>query len=440
MRRTYTKALLAGAVLLTSGAGTAQTTPPADAVVSDPVAMGWMQGTPPPPEKRILFSRGDHMTFPMTRYSFSHMREFLPTKRVYRRNGPVRPLPAALRQDIDGLTFVPIGGTQPMRWDQSLLANYTDGIIVLHKGKVVYERYFGSTTPETRHIAFSATKSFIGTLVETLIAEGRLDENKPVSHYLPELAASGFGDATLRQMLDMTDEVAFVENYTDPNSEVIAFSRSAGLRPRPAGYTGPTDLYSFLPTVAKGGEHGQRFTYRSCNTEVLSWIVARSEGKTLDQVLSERIWKPLDMESDAEFLIDSAGTPFTAAGLNPVLRDMARFGEAMRLGGKVGGRQVIPARVIDSVRQGGNREYFAKAGYKMLPGWSYRSQWWVSHNAHGAFSARGINGQVIYVDPRAEMVIARFASHPVAANSGSDAITLSAFQAMAEHLMRTGSK
>ena len=431
---------LAGLVLAMSGPGQAQDKVMLDAVTSDPATMGWMQGTPPAADKRILAARADHMRFPMTRYSFSHMREFVPTKQVGRGQNPVQALPVRLRNDLDAVTFTPLKSSVPMRWDESLKANFTDGILVLHKGRVVYERYFGVTTPQSRHIAFSVTKSFVGTVAEMLIAEGRLDEGKPVSHYLPELAQSGFGDATVRQMLDMTDEVAFSEDYTDPNSGIGAFSLALGLTPRPAGYAGPTDLYAFLPGVQKGGEHGQKFTYRSCNTEVLGWIIARIEGRTFDQVLTERIWQPLGMEGDADFVIDSAGTPFTAGGLNPVLRDMARFGEAMRLGGKVGGRQVIPARVVESIRKGGKPEDFAKANYPLLPGWSYRSQWWVSHNAHGAYTARGIHGQAIYIDPTAEMVIARFASHPIAANAALDPTSLPAYEALAEHLVANPQK
>lgn len=429
-------AIVAGGMLLMAGSAGAQEKPRLDAIASDPATIGWMQGSPPSPEKLILAARADHMRFPMTRYSFSHMREFAATRRVARAAAPAIPLPAALRPDLDAVRFTPLGGGQPMRWDESLKANFTDGIVVLHRGKVVYERYFGVTKPETRHIAFSVTKSFVGTIAEMLIAEGRLDETRPVAHYLPELAKSGFADATVRQVLDMTNEVAFSEDYTDPNSGIGAFSLALGLVPRPAGYRGPGYLYAFLPGVEKSGEHGQKFTYRSCNTEVLGWIVARIEGKSFEQVLAERIWQPLGMEGDADFLIDPAGTAFTAGGLNPTLRDMVRFGEAMRLRGKVKGRQVIPAQAIESIRKGGGKDHFAGAGYALLSGWSYRSQWWISHNAHGAYSARGIHGQAIYIDPKAEMVIARFASHPVAANAALDPTSLPAYQALAEHLMR----
>jgi CubicO group peptidase (beta-lactamase class C family) len=407
-----------------------------DALTSDPVKMSWMQGFPPPPENRVLAVRADHMRFPTTRFAFSHMREFVPTARVGRGRDAPSVLSLALRDDLDDVTFTPLGASEVMRWDEANLSNFTDAILVLHRGTVVYERYFGVTRPESCHIVFSVTKSFVGTIAEMLIAEGRLDPATPVAELLPELASSGFGDATVRQVLDMTTALDFSEEYTDPSSGIGGFSMALGLTPRPPGYTGPTDLYEFMPAIAKAGTHGEKFTYRTCNTEVLGWIITRLEGKRLSQVLSERIWQPLGMESDADFLIDSTGMAFAGGGLNPCLRDLARFGEAMRLDGKAGDKQVIPASVIETIRRGGRPEHFRRTEFPLLPGWSYGSQWWISNDNHGTFSARGIHGQTVWIDPLAETVIARFASHPIAANSGVDPTSLPAYRAIAEHLMK----
>ncbi|MFM2022339.1 MAG: 6-aminohexanoate-dimer hydrolase, partial [Pseudomonadota bacterium] len=158
-------------------------------------------------------------------------------------------------------------------------------------------------------------------------------------------------------------------------------------------------------------------------------------GKRPQEVLSERIWSKMGMEHDAQITVDEAGSPFTAGGLNLTVRDMARFGEAMRLNGRFNGQQIIPSSVVAKVRAGASKEGFAKAGYTTLSGWSYKSQWWVSHNTHGAYAARGVHGQAIYIDPKAEMVIARFASNPQASNLRFDDISLPAYQAIAERLM-----
>jgi CubicO group peptidase (beta-lactamase class C family) len=427
-------ALLIAAILCVAPANAQQSIgTPAE---TDPAKLGWMQGSPPPLDKRIAASDANTRQWPQIRWSFAHTRELIPTARVSRGNGQTARLPVALRPDLDAVTFIPMERTLPMRWDEAVEAVYGDAILVLHKGRIVQERYFGVMNPDQTHIAMSVTKSYIGTLTEMLIAEGKIDETALVSRYVPELAQSGFGDATIRQVLDMTTAIDYSEDYNDPAASVVKYAYATGMRPAPADYAGPRAIYDYLPALANKGTHGEAFTYRTVNTEVLAWIIARVTGKRPDVVLSERIWSRLGAEHDADIVIDSAGTPAFGGGLNLTLRDMARFGEAMRLNGRYNGQQIIPASVVAGIRAGASKPDFAKAGYRTLPGWSYRSQWWVSHNPHGAYMARGIHGQAIYIDPKAEMVIVRFASNPRAGNANFDDISLPAYQAIAERLMR----
>jgi CubicO group peptidase (beta-lactamase class C family) len=421
---------------LSCGAAAWSQSPTLSAAESDPAKMGWMVGSPPPPDKLILFADGSHLRFPQLRWSVANFRRFMPSANVWRGDGPVSPLPRALRTDIDAVRFRPLGGSDTMTWAQSLDANYTDAIVVLHQGRVVYERYLGVMTPRSPHMAMSVTKSMFGTLGAMLVAEGKLDEHALVTRYIPELAGSGWADATVRQVLDMTTGLKYSENYADAQAEVWQHARAGGILPRPPGYAGPGTFYEFLRTVQKAGEHGQAFAYKTVNTDVLGWLIRRATGQTVGEVLSERIWQKLGAEQDAYLLIDSEGTEFAGGGFNPALRDLARFGEMIRLGGYYNGQQIVPRAVVDDIRRGADQAQFAKAGYNLLEGWSYRDMWWVSHNAHGAFSARGIHGQAIYIDPAAEMVIVRFGSHPLAANANVDPTSLPAYQALAEHLMR----
>jgi CubicO group peptidase (beta-lactamase class C family) len=410
---------------------------PLDARASDPVAMGWMVGTPPPADKTIRFADGSFYSFPQTRWSFSHLREFVPTRVVARGNLSPSEIPRAERTEIDGITFQPMGSQKTMTWAQSLEANYTDGILVLHQGRIVYERYFGILKPEGQHIAFSVSKSFVATIAASLIAEGILDDHATVGKYVPELKTSGFGDATIRQLLDMTTGLKYSEDYEDAHSPIVAFSIANGFLPRPAGYQGPAASYAYLATLAKEYPHGERFSYKTVNTDALAWVISRVTKKSLSELLRERLWSRLGVEQDAYFTVDPVGTEFAGGGFNLTLRDMARFGEMMRLGGRYHGQQIVPATVIEDIRRGGDRELFAKAGYRTLPGWSYRNMWWVSHNSDGAFSARGVHGQLVYIDPKAEMVIVRFASHPMSANANLDPTSLPAYEALARHLMVT---
>ena len=406
-----------------------------DADASDPKTMGWMVGAPPPADRIVRFADGSYFNFPAMRWSVSNFRQLMPTTNVSRGLGAPVPLARALRSDIDKLTFVPLGSQQPMTWEQSLAANYTDGIVVLHRGQVVYERYFGVLNPEGQHGAMSVTKSVVGTMGAMLVADGTLDANKKVADYVPELATSAFGNATLRQVLDMTTGLKYSEDYADPNAEVWQHSAAGSPLPKPKDYTGPRTYMEFLLTVKPLGEHGQAFAYKTVNTDVLGWVIARVTGRNVAQLMSERIWQRLGAEQDAYFTVDSIGTPFAGGGLNTGLRDLARFGEMIRNDGQYLGQQIVPKAVVDDIRAGGDKAAFAKAGYDLLKGGSYRNMWWVTHNPDGAFMARGVYGQRIYIDPKAEMVIVRYASNPIAGNAANDPVTIPAFEALAKQLI-----
>lgn len=395
------------------------------------VDLGWHMGAPP------LALDPDALSPARMRARFCGMRESCPTVNVWRGPGPVSALPYALRDDIDVLDFVPLGAQAPMRWRESLAVNHTDGLVVLHRGRIVYEYFDGPLKPHRPHVCMSVTKSLVGTLAAAEMVAGRIDPEARVPTYVPELADSAWGNATLRQVMDMTTALHYDEDYTNPDAEVWTYLRAAaqvpGL-PVPAG--GPVGIREFLRTIRASGPHGQRYAYKTVNTEVLGWVLCNVTGLPLEQLVEERLWAPMGAEQDAWFVLDPRGRAGAGGAFSGALRDMARFGETMRCRGFFNGRQIVPEAAVADVERGADPAHFAQAGYTLLPGWSYRHQWWMTHNAHGAYCARGIHGQNLYIDPKAEMVIARFASHPRAASAFNDPTTLPAYHALALHLLR----
>jgi hypothetical protein len=334
------------------------------------------------------------------------------------------------------VAFTPLGGGDPMTWDAAFNANYTDGLLVMHKGRVVYERYDGCLDADTLHGAMSVTKSLTGLMAEVLVAEGKLDETVPMVEIIPELAGSAFADATVAQVLEMTTALDYSEDYSDPDAEVWTYAEAGSPLPKPEGYTGPRSYFEYLQTVQKNDDgHGDAFGYKTVNADAAGWLVARTAGVSASDYLSNRIWSKIGTEREAFYTVDSLGTPFAGGGFNATLRDMARLGQLVLQQGEWNGEQIIPVAAIDRIRQGGNKDAFAKAGYDLLPGWSYRGMWWVSHDDHGAFAARGVHGQTLWIDPTAQMVIVRFASNPVAGNATSDPTSLPAYRAVADYLM-----
>lgn len=410
------------------------------AAESDPRVMGWMQGFPPAEDKTIHSADGSYFTFPALRYSVNHMREFFPTRDVPTSDEFRYTVATDIDNHIEDISFLPWDSDEEITLRQSLDTNYVDGMIIMHRGKIVYETYSGGLTPEGLHAAMSVSKSFTGTLGAILASEGTIDPEAKVTRYVPELSGSGFGDATVRQVMDMTTALQYSEDYSNPDAEIWAYSASGNVF-RGADYKGPKNYYEYLKTVkkAEGEEHGEAFGYRTINTELLGWIISRASGKNVAELVSERIWKPLGAHYNGYYQIDPSGITFAGGGFNLNLRDMAMFGEVMRRNGKLGEKQIIPEKAVEDIRTGGSnpesRERFARGGYDKLKGWSYRDMWWITNNAHEAFMARGVYGQAIYIDPAAEMVIARFASNHLASNTHNDPFSIPAYEAVAEYLI-----
>ena len=356
------------------------------------------------------------------------MEELVPTRAVWRGPGAAHKF---VRSSVT-LDDVPIrtdGGR--LSFSDALEATGTDGIIVLHRGAVVHEAYFGHLSADLRHVMMSCNKSIVGLVAECLLHEGLLDEAALVPTVVPELAGSAWGDATIRDVLDMRVGLAYDEDYTDPNSDVWRFLRCTGMVPPAPGQEG-LSIAEVLPTFAKRGEHGAGFSYEEPNIFVLGWIVRRVVGASLADIVSDRIYRHLGAEHDAFYMLDPAGADTTAAA---TLRDFARFGQLIADGGKVGDSLVVPAEVIDRIRQGGDRDAFASAGLATLPGWSYRSQWWIRHLEWGtATVARGAYGQMLYVDATQGIVIARFGSAEGAPSALLDPIVLPTIDAIVERL------
>ncbi len=407
----------------------AQKLPSPDSVALD--TLGLMSAFPPAPAQRVDLNNS--YKYPQLRWTMQHLRELVPTHNIRRGNAPIAPLPV-LGKSIGSFAFDDDKG-KPTTIDEWFKSAFVDALVVLHKGNIVYERYDNQMKPWTQHMLFSVTKSFTGLMAAQLVHEGKIDPDALVIKYIPELAASAWGDMKVREVMDMTGGVRFREIYTDPSTEIFGYSWASGMLPRPPGYQGKTNIYDFLTTLVKEGEHGAGFVYRTVHSEVLGWIVSRVTHKHWADLMSENLWQKLGMEEDAYVMVDSVGTPLQGAGLNATARDLARFGEMLRRGGEFNGQRIFDKAVLDDTFvKGGDREKFKAGAMPFRAGYSYRNQWWILHNADGAYEASGIHGQMIHVNPAAEMVVVKLASHPVAGAGFTHAMTLRVWAALAQAL------
>ncbi len=425
------RALVMAAVLsLGAAASMAQAPQPPPPEATDPVKLEIMKGFPPPPDKTVKLS--NLLNFPNGRWAFHHLRELGPTVQVWRGDGA----PSLFReapQQLETLKFADDKGAtiSLADWQRT---TYTDGLLVLHKGAIVYRKTYGGMSAHEPHALWSMSKSFTGLLATMLIDEGLIDPDALVSKYLPELNGSAWADATVQQTLDMTTGLAYSENFRDPDSGIFQYLYAAGLLPAPLNYAGPRTIPALLATIKKQGEHGAGFKYKTVDTEVMGWLLQRVTGKSYATLLSERLWSRIGTQEDAYVWADPSGTQLTSIGFNATLGDLARVGETLRMSGRSNGRQVIPESVIAEIRKGGDIEKFKANGQTMRAGYSYHNQWWIPHDRDGSFEMKGLNGQHMHINPAAELVVIKLSSHPAGDTSLTHNLDRRAFAAIAAAL------
>lgn len=366
-------------------------------------------------------------TPPFNRTSFTRVRELLPTANIAASPGRAVPLARSIR-DLSRMVLRRPDG-EDMSLARYLDASASDALLVLRRGKVVYEWYRNGETQGRPHVVFSVSKSLTALLAGILVSDGVLEPEAPVTRYIPEAKGSAYGDATVRHVLDMTVSLQFTENYLDPDATFLRYRAASGWNPR-TGNSSET-LHGFLTSTEKADHpHGHHFHYQSPNSDLLGWILERAGGRPFAEMFAERIWQPMAAASDAYVTVDPAGAPRTAGGICVTIEDLARVGEMVRCRGVANGRQVVPGSWIDDILTGGSAEHWNNGDMtNFIKSCRYRSKWY-NRLDNATCLASGIHGQWIMIDPQADVVIAKTASQPEPSGDEMDHLNLAAFDAI----------
>jgi CubicO group peptidase (beta-lactamase class C family) len=375
---------------------------------------------------------GNWRIAPYNRRAFSHVRELVPSANIATDPPQASKLPRK-PVDLDAATLKLRGG-KATSLKQFLESTFADGLMVLKGGRVAYEWHRNDDMAANPHIIFSVSKSVTALIAGILARQGKLDPDAPVTRYIPEAKSSAYADATVRHVLDMTVSLDFEENYLDPNGVFMRYRESTGWNP-PRALSVPY-LHDFIVTLKKAArEHGERFSYMSPNSDLLGWIVERAGGASFADLMRDLLWRPMGAAHDAYITLDPHGASRTAGGICMMLEDMARLGELARMNGAANGRQVVPASWMADIRNNGDAAAWQKGEMtELFPKGRYRSKWYAIGSASGAFTGIGIHGQWLYVDPAAEMVIAKQSSQPLPVDWDMDLVHADAFDSIAQHL------
>lgn len=382
-----------------------------------------MRGFPPPADKRVKKSNA-FWTPPYNRWSYQNMRMFFPSQAIRPASEPWR-LPTEIDDALDRVSIhKPNERGEPtdvaVDLETYMRETYTDALIVTHEGKITCEKYLNGMTPGQPHQMMSVTKSFAGLFALMAAEDGLLDEQRRIGEYLPELrASSAFADATLGQVLDMTNSMRFNEDYVDPDSDVHDYVVVVGLNEPSPNKTYADSIYDYLSTLQHDPKrpHGKVFHYQTPKVDVANWVLNRETHLSYGDYLHRNIWSSIGATGENYVLLDANATLFASGGLNANPMDLARFGAMLANQGSREGRSIVSPRVVRRIMDGASKAAFSAGpnavGVFGSGDWSYRAYWWVRHTpGKEAFMASGIHGQWIYVDPLRDISIIKQSSQP----------------------------
>lgn len=272
------------------------------------------------------------------------------------------------------------------------------GLVVLHEGKLRYERYGLDFSADDKWTSFSVAKSFTSTLVGAALKDGHINSlDDKVTNYIPDMVGSAYDDVTIEQLLTMTSGVAWDEDYDDPGSDVSQFNFHT---PEP----GVDVTASYMRTLKRAHAPGTQWLYSTGETNLIGLLVSQATGQTLSSYLSEKIWSHIGAQQDASWLLGPTGHEISGCCIQATTRDFALFGQFILDGAVVNGEPIVPDGWFESATRTQVQFDNSDNGYGF--------QWWTS--ADGTFAGRGIFGQGIYIDPARNLVIAVNANWEVA--------------------------
>jgi CubicO group peptidase (beta-lactamase class C family) len=324
--------------------------------------------------------------------TFRNIDRLFPTRLVPAGDRPF-PLPEAARK-LQNFRFVSRGKNYDLYDFLSL--NRVSGLLVVKQGAVAFEKYFLGNGRQTRWMSMSVVKSITATLIGMAIRDGHIRGlDDPLTDYLPQFLDTAYDGVTVRNLLQMASGVAWKETYTDPASD-----RRAMLEAQISGKPGA--ILELMAMLTRAADPGTRWNYSTGETQVAGALVAAATGKPVADYLSEKIWIPFGMETDARWWLESSdGLEIGGSGLSATLRDYARFGLFMLNGGVIDGHPTLPDGWVEEATS-------AKtiAGEEV----EYGYMWWPLD--HGAYAAVGIFGQFVYVHPDSDLVVALWSAQP----------------------------
>ncbi len=358
------------------------------------------------------------------------MSEFARTKTISR--GVGRPLDfARADRDLSRFTFEFDGASISL--SDLIAETYTDAMLVLHQGSIVFESYEGAMTATDLHLLMSVSKSIVSTLCGVLIGRGELHPEDVVPEHVDELAGTSWDECTVQQLLDMRtgteweydrdeEDIFYVSGYRDHFRTDL-----------------PEDTASWIRTIRNTHGHGREFRYVSLATDVLGWVLEQAGNAPLPELISRELWSRIGAEQDASIIVDALGFPVSEGGISATLRDVGRFGQMSLNRGDVCGADVVPPAWFEGLDQDRDeliRAFADSPEFDALwPDAFYRNNWWVYAPDPQIYAGLGVYGQVLLIHQPSQSVVVKLSSQPAMEDPRATALERAGLVALCESLV-----
>ena len=306
--------------------------------------------------------------------------------------------------------------------EQWLQDHWTTGLVVIkrdsdQKARMIHERYFRGNDAKDKSVSWSMCKTIVSALMGIAVDQGIIGnvEVETITDYVPELIGSGYENVTIEDVLQMSSGVAFNEDYFDPFSDINQMGYVVAL-----GWS----IDSFVASLKSERHPGQFNHYVSMDTQALAMVLMRAAGMPLSSFAQKFLWEKVGFESEAIWLLDNEHDRMELAFgvLGITARDYARIGWLYLNKGvspSTGERVLSESWVERSLTA--SKPHLRPGEKNKLsdyPTFGYGYQIWLCprdddpDNTADDYMAIGVYGQLIYVSPRDNIVIAKTAADP----------------------------
>ena len=321
-------------------------------------------------------------------------------------NSSLAPLELAVGTPLGEVKYRPSGEATTYTLEDYLTKFCTTGFLVLKDGQIVFERYLQGYAATDAVFSASMSKTLLSLLMGIAVSESKLKLDEKIPDILPDFKESAFAESTVEDLLRMSSGVAMVNSHQ-------AGAPSDNRATDPIVSPGQ-DVRAYLRNKKdRAAASGTVFEYNGAQSALLGIVMTERLGMTMTAYLENKLWMPMGAEGRSHWMKNFRGEEGVQGQFAATVRDYARLGNLVMNQGRANGKEIVPASwIVKMVELRRDKPQPNRPPF-------YGLHVWIPQAAGGRSMFWGTNGQNIFVDPIAKVVIVHTGNSPKAEFDGN---------------------